>query len=91
MRGSELRIYIKLNNGRNYKIPAPMGLLKMVIGLGGFGMLISKKYVSIERRIYLDSIDFEELKKSLDVLESYKRLKLVEIKSGDGTEVEIII
>jgi hypothetical protein len=36
-------------------------------------------------------IDFHELRKGFDILKEYKGLKLVDVKSSDGTVVEIII
>ena len=87
----ELRIYVKLNTGRSFKIPAPMGLAKVALSFGGFGVTIARRYIPEEQRQYVDCIDFRELRKSLDVLRSYKGLKLVEIKAGDGTEVTIVI
>jgi hypothetical protein len=36
-------------------------------------------------------IDFHELRKGFNILKDYKGLKLVDIKSSDGTIVEIII
>jgi len=86
-----LKIYVKLATGRSFKIPAPIGLIKVALGFGGFGISIAKRYISKEQRQYIEYIDFKELKKSLDVLKAYKGLKLVEVKSGDGSEVRIII
>jgi hypothetical protein len=86
-----LKIYLKLNNGRRFKIPAPIGLIKVVLSFGDFGASIAKKYITEEQKNYIDCIDFKELRKGFDVLKEYKGLKLVEVKSGDGTEVTIII
>lgn len=87
----KLRIYVKLNSGRSFKIPAPIGLVKMVLGFGNFGVSIAKRYVSKEQKMYLDCVDFHELRKGMDVLKDYKGLKMVEVKAGDGTEVTIVI
>ena len=86
-----MKIYVKLNNGRSFKIPAPIGLVKAILGLGGFGVSFAKRYVSMQQRQYIDSIDFRELSKGLDVLRDYKGLKLVEVNTEDGTEVLIVI
>ena len=86
-----MKIYVKLNTGRSFKIPAPMGLVKMALGLGGFGVSIARRYIPEDQRQYVDCIDFRELRKGFDVLKNYKGLKLVEVKAGDGTEVTIII
>lgn len=86
-----MRIYIKRSNGRNFSIPVPIGFIKVAIGFGGFGISIARKYVPEDQRKYFDNIDFRELEKGFDVLKAYKGLKMVEVKSGDGTEVTIII
>ncbi|MDR3596668.1 hypothetical protein [Clostridium sp.] len=86
-----MKIYLKLNNGRRFKIPAPIGLIKVVLSFGDFGASIAKKYITEEQKNYIDCIDFKELRKGFDVFKEYKGLKLVEVKSGDGTEVTIII
>ena len=86
-----MKIYIKISNGRNFKIPAPIGLVKIALGLGGFGVSIARRYVPKEQLQYFDSIDFKELRKSMDVLKEYKGLKMVDIKAEDGTMVTIIV
>ena len=87
----KLKIYIKLNNGRSFKIPAPIGLVKVALGFGGFGVSIARRYIPKEQRPYIDCIDFKELRKGFEVLRNYKGLTLVEVKAGDGTEVTIVI
>lgn len=86
-----MKIYLKLNNGRRFKIPAPIGLVKVFLSFGDFGASIAKKYITEEQKKYIDCIDFKELRKGFDVLKEYKGLKLVEVRAGDGTEVIIII
>jgi len=86
-----LRIYIRLKNGRNLKLPAPIGLVKAVIGLGGFGVSISRRFIPLEQRQYIDCINFKELRKGMDVLRDYKGLKILEVKAGDGPDVTVII
>lgn len=86
-----MRIYIKLNTGRRFKIPAPIGLVKVAFGLGGFGVAIARRYIPVKKRQYIDCVDFKELSKSLDLLRDYKGLNMVDIKTEDGTEVKITI
>jgi len=86
-----LRIYIRLKNGRNLKLPAPIGLVKAVIGLGGFGVSISRRFIPLEQRQYIDCINFKELRKGMDVLRDYKGLKILEVNAGDGPDVTVII
>ncbi len=92
MKGSEkLKIYIRLNNGKSFKIPAPLFMVKAALGFGGFGVSIARRYIPEEQRQYIDCINFKELRKGFDVLRDYKGLTLVEVHSSDGTEVTIII
>lgn len=86
-----MRIYVKTNDGKTIRIPAPMWIVKAALGLGGFGTNIAKRYAPEESRQYIDMIDFRELRKGFEVLQDYKGLKLVDVKSSDGTIVEIII
>ena len=86
-----MKIYVKLKNGRSVKIPAPIGLVKVALGIGGFGISIFKRYIPKEQRPYIDCIDFRELRKSLDTLKNYKGLTLLEVKAGDGTDITIVI
>lgn len=86
-----MRIYVKTNNGRSFRIPAPIGLVKAALGLGNFGLYIGKKYIPEEQRRYVDCIDLRKLKDGFDVLRQYKGLTLVDVKASDGTEVRIII
>lgn len=86
-----MRVYIRLNNGRSFKIPAPIALIKMALGCGNFGISIAKRYITEEQRKYIENIDLKELRKGLDVLKAYKGLKMLEVKAGDGTEVTIIV
>ena len=86
-----MKIYIKIRNGRSFKIPAPIGLVKAALSLGCFGVSIGRRYIPQNQRQYIDCIDFRELRKGLDVLRDYKGLKMVDIKTEDGTAITIII
>jgi len=87
----QLRIYLKVENGIQWFIPAPLWLLKAGVGMGDFWMKIAKKRIPEDQFVYVENIDFRELKRALDVLKKYKGLKLVDVKSKDGTEVRIIV
>jgi hypothetical protein len=86
-----LRIYLKVENGIRWFIPAPLWLLKACVGMGEFGMRIAKNRIPEEQLAYVENIDFRELKRALDVLKAYKGLHLVDVKAKDGTEVRIIV
>ena len=86
-----MRIYIKTNDGKSFRFPAPIWLVKGALGLGDFGLSIGRKYIPEDQRQYVDNIDFRELRKGFDVLKEYKGLTMVDVKSSDGTEVTIII
>lgn len=83
-----MRIYVRLNTKRSFNIPAPIGLVKAVLSLG---VSIARRYIPVEQRKYIDCIDFQELRKGFDVLKAYKGLKIVEVKTEDGTEVIIVV
>lgn len=84
-------IYVKLNSGRSFKIPAPICLVKAALSFGGFGVSIAGRYIPEDKRQYVDCVNFKELRKGFDVLKNYKGLKMVDVKTEDGTEVTIII
>lgn len=86
-----MRIYIMTNEGRYYKIPAPLWLAKSALGLGNLGLSIGKKYIPMEQRQYVDCIDLKMLRKGFDVLKDYKGLTLVQVKSSNGAEIKIVI
>lgn len=86
-----MKIYVKLNSGRSFKVPAPIGLVKAALGLGGLGVSVARKYIPEEHRQYVECINFKELGKGFDVLKGYKGLKMLEVKAQDGTEVTVII
>lgn len=86
-----MRIYIKTREGRVLRFPAPLWLVSGALGFGKFGITIAKKYVPENQKEYMDIVDFQELRKGFRVLREYRGLKLVEIKSGDGTEITIVV
>ncbi len=87
----DLRIYIRINNGKRFFIPAPAWLVKVCLGMGGFGVGIAKKHIPEDQISYLENISFKELKKAVDVLKAYKGLNMIDVKTKDGTEIKIII
>lgn len=86
-----MRIYIRTDKGRIFKIPLPLLFVKGALATGNLALLIGKRYIPMEKRIYIDSVDFRELIKSLDVLKEYKGLTLVKVNSNDGTEVIVTV
>lgn len=86
-----MKIYLKIENGRRYFIPAPIWLVKAALSMGGFGIRIAKKHIPEDQISYVENIDFRELKKAVDVLKKYRGLNMVDVKAKDGTEVKIII
>lgn len=86
-----MRIYVKTNDGKVFKIPAPLWLVKGALSLGSLGVAIGGKYIPEDSRQYVDAVDFRELRKGFGVLKDYKGLKLVEVKANDGTEVTITV
>ncbi|MBU3182037.1 hypothetical protein [Clostridium psychrophilum] len=86
-----MRIYIKIKHGPRFIIPAPIGLVKATIGFCSFGISISQKSIPKEKLQYIESVNFKELKKNIDVLKDYKGLTLVDVKTEDGTAITIIV
>lgn len=86
-----MKIYLKIENGKRHFIPAPMWAVKAALGMGGLGMRIALRKMPEDRRIYMENIDFRKLKKAMNVLKGYKGLNLIDVKTGDGTEVRIIV
>ena len=86
-----MRIYLKIEGGRRYFIPAPIWLIKAGLNMGGLGIRIAKKHIPEDQIAYVESIDFRELKKAVDLLKKYKGLNMVDVKAKNGTEVKIII
>ncbi|CAB1246329.1 hypothetical protein ACFHWD_14955 [Clostridium sp. MT-14] len=83
-----MRVYIRTGNKR-LVIPLPLILVKF--GLSLFNKPFIKKYVPEKERKYVDVIDFGQLSKCIGVLKDYRGLKIVEVKSKDGTEVVITL
>ncbi len=86
-----MKIYIKLNSGASFFIPAPISLVKAGLSVGAFFTSNSKVSIQNDNKKYIDNINLNELKKGMDVLREYKGLKMLELKSKDGTEVKIVI
>jgi hypothetical protein len=86
-----MRIYVKTPDGKVIRIPAPLWLVGGALCLGNMGVRIAKRYAPEDTHMYMDIIDFHELRKGFKVLKEYKGLKLIDVKSSDGTVVEIII
>ncbi len=84
-------IYVKLENGKRFLIPAPIWFVKAALGMGGFGIRIAGKHIPEEHLPVIESIDFREMAKAIDVLKKYKGLNLVDVKTKDGIEVKIVI
>lgn len=86
-----MKIYIRLSDGRNFAIPAPIGVVKAFLSLGSFGISIARPFVPEEHRQYIDCVDIKELRKGMDTLKRYKGLNFIDVKTQDGTEVKVII
>lgn len=83
-----MRIYVK-SGWKRFVIPVPFMFLRL-----GASILKSPwtiKYIPEENRKYVDMIDFKQLLKCIGVLKGYSGLRIVEVKTKDGTEVVITI
>lgn len=83
-----MRVHVR-TNGKCFFIPVPLAIVKLGILFVKAPFII--KYISPEGRKYIDVINFNELNKCIDVLRSYRGLKLVEVRDKKGTEVTITI
>lgn len=84
-----MKIYIKDEDGKKYHIPLPIWVIKL--GLSNTTIKIATKNLSPENKKQLEQINFKELSRSFGELKEYKGLKIVDIKSKDGTEVTITL
>lgn len=82
-------VKIKDEDGKRFCIPVPMWIIRL--GLSRFVIKRIKKHIKDDDLKFLDTIDFKALSKSFKELKKYKGLKMVDIKSGDGESIEIII
>jgi hypothetical protein len=86
-----MKIYVKTKDRKVIKLPAPLWLIKGALSFGNISIKLAKRYASEDSLQYIEMIDFYQLRKGFDILKDYKGLKLVDVKSSDGTVVEIII
>lgn len=84
-----MKIYIKTDDGKKFSIPLPMWMIKM--GLSIPTIKIAAKYLKEEDKKYIEQIDFKALSQNIGELKKYKGLKIVDVKSKDGTEVTITV
>lgn len=83
-----MRVRVR-TNGRGFFVPVPLAIVKLGILIVRMPFIL--KHIPPEGRKYIDIINYNELNKAIDVLRSYKGLKLVEVKDKDGTEVTVTI
>lgn len=88
---SDMRIYIKENNGKIIKIKIPSFLLGTAINILNVVVFIGKPWINKEFKETLDCIDLKALKKCFKELIKYKGLQLLYVKSQNGEEVEIVV
>jgi hypothetical protein len=84
-----MRIYIKTDDGKKFKIPLPMWMIRL--GLSNTTIKLATKKLKPEDKKHIEQINFNELSKNIGELKKYKGLKIVDVKSKDGTEVTITI
>jgi hypothetical protein len=84
-----MRIYVKENGKTVVNLPIPMWVIRM--GLSNFTIRLATKKLKEEDRKHIDEIDFNKLSKNFRELKNHKGLKIVDIKSKDGSEVTITV
>ncbi|NLY86160.1 MAG: hypothetical protein GX077_07400 [Tissierellia bacterium] len=92
------RIKIKVidkNNNLNIRLPGiPFWLISSLCNFAFLLKSIILKHaddLDEETRAILNELDYKSIKEIFDVLRSYEQFDLVDISSGDGTEVKISI
>jgi hypothetical protein len=83
-----MKVYIRHNKLR-FVIPVPLWILTLVGKSTIKHMII--KHTPKEHRKYVESIDFNELNKAIEVLKQYKGMEMVNVNSSDGTIVKITL
>lgn len=83
-----MRIYVK-SGKMGFTIPVPNALLK-------FGISIVKapfvqKHIPEKDRKYVNIIDWKKLSSCINILKEYKGLKIVDVRSKDGSHVTITL
>lgn len=86
-----MKINIRTETGKRFYLPAPMWIVKLGLRLGNAGIRIAGKHINEETKAQLQQIDFRELSRQFEELNKYKGLKIVEIKSKDGSEITITV
>ena len=84
-----MKIYIKSEEGKGFNIHLPLWVLKL--GCGNVSKYLIMHKVPEKHLKYIDAINFRELRRGIDTLKEYRGLKLVEIKSKDGSQVIITV
>ena len=84
-----MRIYIKTDDGKKFSIPIPMWIISL--GLSNATIKIATKNLKPEHKKHIEQIDFSVLSQNIGELKKYKGLKIVDVKSKDGTEVTITV
>ena len=86
-----MKVYIRTSEGKKFRFPVPIALVRMGLGMGSICSSIAGRYVDEQTRKYIDAIDFKLLSQCIGDLKEYRGLKLVEVKSANGEEVTIVI
>lgn len=83
-----MRIYVK-TNGRRFFIPVPLCVANLAISIVQSPFI--QRYIPEKDKKYVEMIDYNILKNCISDLRGYRGLKIVEVRSKDGTEVTITI
>lgn len=83
-----MRIYVK-TNGMKFFVPVPLCIVNLGISL--IDTPLVQMHIPEKDKRYVNMINYNSLRKCISDLRRYKGLKLVEVKTKDGTEVTIIV
>lgn len=84
-----MKIYIKTDEGKKFYIPLPMWVIRLCLSRQVIG--IATRHIKDDYKKYLNEINFKALSGCIGELKEYKGLNIVNVKSGDGTEINITI
>jgi hypothetical protein len=88
-----MKIYVKSKKTRRYCIPVPLSIVTLILKPVSSTFIKRKIMEKTDKksRVYLEEFDFKKLIGSLNQLNEYKGLKLVEVNDKEGNEVTIIV
>ena len=86
-----MRVYIKTAEGRSFRFPVPLWLVRLVLSMGSPVIGIAAGHIDESVRKNLDAVDFKSLSRCIKDLKKHKGLQIIAVKCANGEEVEITL